>query len=664
MKYLFSAEDSLVKEINIVSKGKELHATLHAPEGGDPASLSHLKCKMEENGFSVFADVQDDNHVLNIRGFNNADKFMGAVANDGGVSGPFTVEITPDEMHDKKNLGDMLHDNALTVAGWLYLAADSCIIGSAAWRLSADNAMMDSSILQSAAGAVEPSKDFSELGQGIMWWIPSFFLILAGHQDPKVAEGFLKRDMLEEIDRQNLHVPTEVMEILREDASDGSLVEKLMQAVYDHGPAMNNVMQMIGGALMLKAGHGQENFGKMLAGALVLFGMGAGLFLPEHEEAKVYSKNLGEATLSNPEQLQNSNLPISKGSKDTLDEAESLSQTLTPKEDKGFLGNLLRKIDPLAYSGTTATGNNILNGFGVWDEKSQWYKGEQWHGGDKAVLNPLSRGKGVLSRETLSNEIGELKNDVLTQQDVLSTAKNAVRQQQGLPDVIDTDVQRQQLENALKLDHEYQYQSAELEKIETTYQEKALLYGEKNASAEASTANGIAQILYIAANHFYAQSSKENTADLKEIDGVNGMMALMANIVVAQPAHEQNAVIERLATKLSESKYIDSSVQDVSDVLHAKVEILNQSVWLGKGENNIAAFSRPEDMAPVATVSVTQNNTPDSQILEAQRESLQKLFSPQMDKNAANDKDASPESQSFEERIAVKNAPEMSMAIH
>ncbi len=591
MRYNFSDSESLVKDVEIYKEGKKgLRAVLTAPEGGDVEKLAGLKEKMERNGFSVIADVDDGTDVLRIKGLKSAETFLAALAEDGGVQGNYSVEITEREMKEKKSFGDMIKDNALTLSGVGYLMADSCLISASIMR-----------------GALEEGGDREELANGIAWWIPSFFLIAAGNQDPDIVNGFFKRDIKESFDEMGVKVPTEVVRNLEDGAAGRNMWDRVVQTVYDHGPIMNNFMQVFGATKMFSAGQNQGNSGKMAAGAVMGTGMFLGAILPEHEEHSANHKNLGNCELKNPEKVAASNLSISDTTTSTeLNESLEVSKVVAPdKQKNGPFSN----INPLMISGAGALFNNFANIAGAVDEIMEWKLDKTWllqkeakipganktpfldkdHALHSKVNYDLKRDQletayneadlryknayasaSDTAREkfdNLNSDLFKTKDDTLTAQDKLNL-KEQLRSE--APDLLDAQNQLNESKN-------------ERSAFNKQYEDRA-------RSVAASPLNFVAQVLYIASNRLYMMSSKENMADLDEVGGVNDMLAVSANIIASHPKEEQAALTERLAVMITESKYVDYSLDDVSSVLAAKVDALNNSAWLGNPKNAIVAL--------------------------------------------------------------------------
>jgi hypothetical protein len=590
MRYTFSSSESLLKDVEIYKEGKGLRAILTAPDGGDVEALAELKRDMQARGFSVIADVQDGKDVLRIKGLKSAETFLSTLAEDGGVTGDYGVEITDREIKEKKSFGDMIKDNALTLSGVLYLMADSCIITSSVVR-----------------GALEPDGDKEELMNGILWWIPSFFLIAAGNQDVDAVNGFLKRDMKDAFDEMGVKVPASVMRNLEAGAAEHGMWDKFVETVYAHGPIMNNVMQVMGAQKMFSAGQNQSNFGKMSAGLVMGSGMALGAVLPEHKEYTANSNRLGEARLMNGDMLAQSNLSIKDTTTaDELNESLEVSKVIAPDKQQG---GLLSKINPLTISGAGAIYNNVANIIGAWDEIREWTANKTWLGKDKPlnenIAKPfLDENRQLHSKVNYDFKAGQLNEafdqaDIRFKQAILNVSDDARRKFNSLQDTSYKEA-ADQLSPQARLDiaSELKATSPELldahNNLNAAKAEKAAFdkqYEDRSRSVKASPWNLVAQGLYLLANRCYMMSSKENSADLDQVGGINDLMAISANIVASYPKDKQAEMTERLAVMVTESKYVDYTIADVASVIGAKVEALNNSVWLGNAKTAITELN-------------------------------------------------------------------------
>lgn len=592
MRYTFANKASLLNDVEVYAeKDGNLKAVLTAPDGADVNKLAKLKTSMERNGFNVIVDTQKDGKdLLRISKVKSADTFLAALAEDGGVFGNYGVEITDREIKEKKSFGDLVKDNALTMAGWSYLIADSLLIGAAVKR-----------------GALEPDGDKSELANGILFWIPSFFLIFAGQQDPNIVNGFVKRDFKEDLEKHNIAAPTEILQNLEAGAAGRSLWDKAVELVYKDGPFLNNLFQVSGAVKMFEAGKNQNNLGKMLAGLIMGSGMGLGAILPEKQETNVTHPSLGKSELSNPERLVESNLQFSPGqSQGQLNESLEISNVVAPdKVKKGPGGG----INPLFISGAGAFANNVMNIVGAYDEIRQWKHNETWLRQDKLKLNFLAKDKPFLedkdglrlqSEQNYKTKLDSFK-DIYNKDELrFSNEQNRIRQNEPtLYKDFETRANSTNPMDVIGLDAYQQERYADyrdakltLDKSKKEYDDFQKVYDDKQKSVEASGLNLAAQGFYLLANRLYMMSSKENTADLDDIGAVNEIMAMSANIIASHPKEDQAVLTERLATMLNNSRYIDYSIDDISNVLAAKVDALDNNAWLGNPQNNIVGFDR------------------------------------------------------------------------
>jgi hypothetical protein len=532
MKYTFADVGSDIKNVEIYTAGKELHAKVLFPEGLDTAKAEKIKTSLAQRGFSLVADFEDGQHLLQVRGFGSAENLLSNMAADGAVKGDYAVKITDREKEQKKE-----GPSALVKAGAFYLGAD-IVLGAGEYMRARETGKMDGVI-----GAVA-------------WAIPSVLLMVAGQQSPDVVNGFVTRDIQKQLNDLRIAVPEDVQKALAAAAADDSMWPRLVQTVYEHAPKINNALQVYGGIKMSTAGGQQLNFGKQLAGMFVALGMGLGLVLDEPHKTNVPASDLGHGELINPlHRVQ----PSSK--KTASDEKEKEFFISPERKAEGFFAD----VTPLWFSGNLAKLNNYLNIAGAVNELSVWSRGKTWLGQEEDVLNPYTRGEAVHSLEARSNALGTLE----TQFEASKTQLEFVKAQQTLNDPAFS-------ASALELAQRRH------DAHEKDFGEASKKFREDDISAKAAWCNLVASGLYLAANGYYAHSSKENTADIEKVGGVSTMLALIANTIAVHPLEDQAALKEQLSMMLAENKHIGMGLKEVSAKLGEKVEALNHSPWLGK----------------------------------------------------------------------------------
>lgn len=639
MKYTFEHPASLLKEVEIYSIGKDLEARLYAPEGDDAARLPEIRKRMEENGYRVLADVDDisGKQMLRLGGFDDADSLMHTLADDGAVFGDYSVATTEREAKENKSFGDLLKDKALTTSGWLYLAADVQLIASGVVR-----------------------DDMAEAAGGVLWAIPSFLLIAGGNQDEKTVEGFMKRDFMEALEDNNIRIPTQASKVLEDGKAERNPWSWLVETTYDLAAPINNVFQIAGGSMMLKAGLNQNSRAKQIAGAAVVTGMSTGLFMPEHEEKKKRSSAaLGVGKVDDSKPYAEPGGGVEPGQFQTqLNDAKQRDEVLAPEAEKGIMGKLAN-IPPLAYSGSFAMINNIANGIAAIHSLREYHQGKTWFGGDERKFNTgLTPMKGEESEKysLLNNAIKGAEDERVSNDEAAKAAYNNGVEPLKDKQFYDEAVKgaEKSLKEASEANQEFktkpdgtglQYpdvtdpKSVEQFNNETDskYADKVSHVKEKQheldfateaqreaqRDATASWLNLSASGTYIAANAFYMLSSKESKADLEKIGAIERVVGVAANIVVGYPEHEQDVMRERLATMLSNNKYIDYSAKDISAAMEVKIDALNQSPWIEQTRRAMLE-NRPAIMEPDAPQAV---NDLTAQELEQQRQSLEQQYS-------------------------------------
>jgi hypothetical protein len=544
MKYTFNHPDSLIHDVEIFAAGKGLNAIISAPEGSNEADLASVKTMLNQKGFNVVADVERDKHLLRLTQVGSAENLLTALADSKhpAVVGNYTAELTEREQKENKSLSDLMKEKQLTMAGLLYLAADMALIASGVYRTKG-----------APKGSPAANVLNNETVGGILWAIPSVLLIAAGQQSPEVVNGFAMRDIKKKLNDHGITIPEDAQTMIDSGAAGRSLWDRAVETVYNHAPEINNAMQIWGGWEMSQAGMKQENAGKQAAGLLVMLGMGLGLILPEKDKHAVAANGLGEGTM--------------QGGGSPLD-------ALTKK------GGLLDQ-PPQFYAGLFPRVNNILNLLGGINEKIEWNHEKTWLGQDEAKLN---------FHKTNAEAKSEYKHLVLGKKHYQGRIDEARMELEA-----STTRMAKLSGDALKLEKGYNQKHATA--LETAKNE----YNTKNVSAQASSFNMAASLLYIGANQCYSHTSKENTADIELVGGKSTILAAFANIVLSHPQEERPALSEQLSMLLAEDKHINLSLEEASRTLAEKVTALEKSPWLNPtATNNITPINRHTEV-PAAT---------------------------------------------------------------
>ncbi len=575
MKYSFHHPDSLLKDVEIYTAGKGLNAVIQAPPEASAEQLGAIKTLLDQKGFNVLADEQDGKQVLRLRDIGSAEGLLTALANtkNPAVVGNYTAELTDRDHKEKKSLGQLVKEKQLTVAGLLYLAADTCLIASGVYR---------------SRGRADGNVFNSETVGGILWAIPSVLLIAAGQQNPDVVNGFAMRDMKKKLGDHGIDIPADALRTLESAAAERTQWDRAVQLVYEHAPEINNAMQVWGGIEMSNSGKEQGNLGKQVAGLLVAFGMGLGLILPEKEKHRTHASALGNGELAG-------------GPAATDAQGKENPAIISPLEKKGGLLDQ----PPQFYAGLFPRFNNVLNFIGAANTMREWHQGKTWLGQDEAKINPYKIGK---------NEDGS---------PIKVLSKDHYERERNKFEKIFHD-SNDQLTNGNLSGDTLALEKLRNEGYKADYNKAAGDYNTQRINSSASVFNMAASLLYVGANQCYSHTSKENTADIEKVDGVSTIVAAFANIIASHPRAEQAELTSQLSMLLAENKHVNLSLDEASATLTKKAEALNASPWLSQPANNAVAFTRKKEPAE------TDRSTPDIRITTAHQADGRMLSEPQL----------------------------------
>lgn len=434
----------------------------------------------------------------------------------------------------------------------------------------------------------------AELAQAAVWALPDFSLMLAATQTPEMQMQFLYKDMQEFLLKNQFHVPSNVQNILEDRAAGGGFKDKAVRFSMDYGPIFKNVSKILGSGMMFKAGFEGDNPYKMGASVLCATGMGLGIALHQSSHATYSSTNLGQAV---------DTVGMTTEEKQKAEQSH-VATFPEPTKDHGFIGNLIAKANanPLFYSGSLALLNNALNIIGAREidgKRREEFLRDEHATGD-------NRGQYWREKETTALQIAELEREKAN----ISEGSNVY--------------------NAIVDNLEKKYaDSASLDKKRDKYEK---------AAAAGSYINNAAKC-YATSNILYMFASKNNGADLVQSGGINTVVEMAANIVHKYNPEFRDAITQRLSTFLGNHAYVPFSVDDMVQLINAKVKVMSSSAWIGNNERGTATFipadtvelPSPKAQAIARTSSQVDEHieVPTSHVQNAARESIQKMFGSQ-----------------------------------
>ncbi|TAE33268.1 MAG: hypothetical protein EAY65_05040 [Alphaproteobacteria bacterium] len=538
MKYHFAQESSSIKDCEIFKKRGTVQAKIILPD--DEKICEYTKQTLDGLGYRTLRNVEKTpeggvRSVLTLHKTEGAEELIRDMYRYNLVTGDYSAELTEHEQKENKTFKQWVQDNVLSLSGALYVTADSFLLASGLMR-----------------------NDMPEVMNGILWLLPNASLVLAGNQDPNSVLGFMKRDFLEDLERNNIAVPSDARAVLEHGMADHGLKNRLTELIYNVGPSVNNTFELVGGSQMIMAGLKQGNMGKTGAGVLVVTGMGLSLVLDEKKKAEQGADNIGVGRVANPSALNDNAVGI-----------QADGGIITPKEEKGWFSD----ITPQWWPGQLGKLNNILNITGALNEIVSF----------NLAAKPGEKGfaKIGFAHEKDSSEIGIGWRGQTTQKGSDEAIHNKnwyhnrIQESEGL------------LRSATRMREDYLTNDSTHTVQDKGYQdllmqEKGLSaelgeYRAKCTSAKASFLNLAAGCTFFIANNLYAHSHKENSSDLGAINAVDTMVSVAATIVAAQPEEKREIMTDRLAVILAQGKYMRTSIDVVSDLIADKVAGLTAS---------------------------------------------------------------------------------------
>jgi hypothetical protein len=132
----------------------------------------------------------------------------------------------------------------------------------------------------------------------------------------------------------------------------------------------------------------------------------------------------------------------------------------------------------------------------------------------------------------------------------------------------------------------------------------------------------------------YTATKKHNGSKL-DLDSV---IEVCANMVNDYPKEQQKAVTQRLATFLGNHDYVHENVDELVSQINHKMAVLAQSPWAGNEKaNDIVKFecaTRLDGANQEQVEMAWQREKPNSNVLEAKKQSLEKLVAPELQPSA------------------------------
>ncbi len=275
MRYTWERPDSLIREVEIHSVGKQHEAIIFAPAGAEAARLAALEQNLRDAGFSVIPDTFQHRHALRVEQLSTEQSLLDALKRNGAVLGDPNQEATAQELKPPPKLADRFKQNTVKAAGYAYVLGDALMIAAGLLRMKGlwNN-------------PEERKGGMHETATGITWAVPNIGLIVYGKKNPEVQLGVMMRGLQNYMTEQGITIPEDDQHVLNQLARKETTLNRLEEFAYDHPTQINNTVEAIGGLKLAQAGlaqtiDGKRNYYKFGQGMFVAAGMGGSVLVQE-----------------------------------------------------------------------------------------------------------------------------------------------------------------------------------------------------------------------------------------------------------------------------------------------------------------------------------------------------------------------------------------------
>ncbi len=501
MHYQWQNPHSVIQDIDIYTPGeKQSEALIYAPGNLDMSALAKIPALLRQHGFTVSADNDDAGKpVLRVENFQNKGDLLSLLDQQGLIQGEPMTAPSDNDTKEKKGF------NTIKAAGWTYLLADSLIALSGFVRSGKGEGM-------------------SEAMGGLTWAAGSVGLIAAGEKDPEIQTGRIYRDLSEYLQNEGTQITPNQQNALNALSSKSSFLAKSQHFMYDHPIEFNNSIQVAGGFLMAKGGleqrnplTNQRNGFKVLAGASVMGGMGAGMVLdPKENPYKEGRTKVVTQALSEDEKKAADN--------GMGPQTKVVREEVAPEEDNRTTWQRMKEAptyNPMIWAGVGPSINNVSNmvGAGIWE---------------RDTLKKFDL--------TEAPKLGRYKTDLTSA--ISSGNKLAI------------------------------------EKATFKVNDMTDRIGRSEKFGKGFKLNFGAGVVNLVANALYGISDKDTGVSLKEFGSLDKIYNVAAHIVLAQPAEHRAELIERMSGYFGSQPEVKETSAEVSQDIWQKMADLSQNPWM------------------------------------------------------------------------------------
>lgn len=274
-------DDSIIRKMEVRPYGKKgAEAVLYAGDA-DKKDLLQLADHMRSLGWSVVPDVENGQHVVHLRGFQQPQEIIGALEKNRSVLGEYKTQDSPPQPKPKLKPMDKVRRVSLVAAGYAFGLGDIAL-------------MTVGKLRNNASGN-------SEFMSGLAFSASSLLLMRYGKKKPEKSFKELHDRMLGQFVTEGIEIPGAQYLDLKMLGKPGGVASRLDHFLYEHPAEMNCAINTYAGYRMADAGMKMRKDDpkagalKATAGTVLMAANTISVLVPEksksdHPEAKKQEK--------------------------------------------------------------------------------------------------------------------------------------------------------------------------------------------------------------------------------------------------------------------------------------------------------------------------------------------------------------------------------------
>lgn len=274
-------DDSIIRKMEVRPYGKKgAEAVLFAGDA-DRKDLLQLADHMRSLGWSVVPDVEDGQHVVHLRGFQQPQEIIGTLEKNRSVFGEYKTQDSSPQPKPKLKPMDRVRRVSLVAAGYAFGLGDIAL-------------MTVGKLRNNASGN-------SEFMSGLAFSTSSLLLMRYGKKKPEKSFKELHDRMLGQFVTEGIEIPGAQYLDLKTLGKPGGVASRLDHFLYEHPAEMNCAINTYAGYRMADAGMKMRKDDpkagalKATAGTVLMAANTISLLVPEkpkseHPDAKKQEK--------------------------------------------------------------------------------------------------------------------------------------------------------------------------------------------------------------------------------------------------------------------------------------------------------------------------------------------------------------------------------------